>query len=241
MAAGGGISRMAIQPYLSEEGLDALRSLDTCAVADAIETFDLRAKNVGFADSSVRCFSEDLPPMVGYAATARLRSGDRPMAGRSYHDRTAWWKSIFEVPEPRVVVLEDIDDPPGLGAFLGDVHAAMLQAMGCIGYVSNGAVRKLRAVRELGFHVYAHNVAVSHAYARIIDFGSDVQVGGLEVRPGDLLHGDRHGVLSIPRPIAAEIPRVAAKIAERNHQVLDVCRAPDFSLEKLRATLDRLP
>jgi regulator of RNase E activity RraA len=229
-----------MEPFLSPEEFSALEKLDTCAVADAIETFDLRAKNVGFADCSVRCFSEDLPPMVGYAATARIRSGDRPMAGRSYHDRTAWWKSILEWPAPRIAVLEDIDDPPGLGAFLGDVHAAMLQGLGCIGYVTNGSVRKIRAVRELGFHVYAHNLAVSHAYARIIDFGSEVQVGGMEVRPGDLLHGDRHGVISIPRAIAAEIPRVAAMIAERNRQVLAACRAPDFSVENLRSTIERI-
>jgi 4-hydroxy-4-methyl-2-oxoglutarate aldolase len=231
---------MAMDSFLSDADLDALRSLDTCSVADAVETFDLRAKNVGFADSSVRCFTEDLPPIVGFAATARLRSGDRPMSGRSYHDRTSWWNSILEIPAPRIAVLEDIDDPPGLGAFLGDVHAAMLQALGCIGYVTNGAVRKLRAVREMKFHIFAHNVAVSHAYARIIDFGSEVQVGGMEVRPGDLLHGDRHGVISIPRPIAAEVPRVAAQIAERNHQVLAACRAPDFSVDRLRSTLEKL-
>ena len=229
-----------MESFLSEDDLRELGKLDTCAVADAIETFDLRAKNVGFADSSVRCLSEDLPPMVGYAATARMRSGDRPMAGRSYHDRTAWWKSILEVPAPRIAVLEDIDDPPGLGAFLGDVHAGMLQAMGCIGYVTNGAVRKLRAVRDMGFHVYAHHVAVSHVYARIIEFGSDVQIGGMEVRPGDLLHGDRHGVLHIPKPVATEIPRAAARIAERNRQVLAVCHGPNFSLERLRVTLEKL-
>lgn len=231
---------MAMDPFLSDEDLSALRNLDTCAVADAIETFDLRAKNVGFADSSVRYLSGDMPPMVGYAATARLRSGDRPMAGRSYQDRSAWWNSILEVPAPRIAVLEDIDDPPGLGAFLGDVHAAMLQAMGCIGYVTNGAVRELTALRGIGFHIFARNVAVSHAYARIIDFGSEVQVGGMEVRPGDLLHGDCHGVLHIPKPVAKEIPRVAARMAERNRQVLAACRAPDFSVDKLRATLEKL-
>ena len=74
-----------------------------------------------------------------------------------------------------------------LGAFLGDVHASMLQAMGCIGYVTNGAVRELPALRRMGFHIYARNVALSHAYARIIDFGSEVQIGGMEVHPGDLL------------------------------------------------------
>jgi regulator of RNase E activity RraA len=231
---------MAIQPWLSEEELNALRRLDTCAVEDAIETFDLRARNVGFTDSTIRCLFEDLPSMVGYAATARIRSGDRPMSGRSFQDRTAWWTSILEVPPPRIVVLEDIDEPPGVGAFLGDTHAAMLQALGCIGYVTNGAVREVPAVHRMGFHLFARNVAVSHAYARIIDSGQTIAVGGMQVRPGDLLHGDRHGVVSIPKQIAAEIPRVAAQLGERDRQVMAACFSRDFSLEKLRQTIKDL-
>jgi regulator of RNase E activity RraA len=231
---------MAIQPWLSEEELNALRRLDTCAVEDAIETLDLRARNVGFTDSTIQCLFEDFPPMVGYAATARIRSGDRPMSGRSFQDRTAWWTSILEVPRPRIVVLEDIDEPPGVGAFLGDTHAAMLQALGCVGYVTNGAVREVPAVRELGFHLFARNVAVSHAYARIIDSGQAIAVGGMQVCPGDLLHGDRHGVVSIPRQIAANIPHVAAELRERDRRVIAACCSPDFSLEKLRQTIKDL-
>ena len=231
---------MAIQPCLREEELEALRQVDTCAVEDAIETFGVRARNVGFTNSTVRCMFEDFPPMVGYAATARLRSGDRPMSGRSFQDRTVWWNSILQVPAPRIVVLEDIDEPPGVGAFLGDTHAAMLMALGCIGYVTDGAVRELPAMREMGFHVFARNVAVSHAYARIIDSGSTIQVGGMQVRPGDLLHGDRHGVVSIPRQIAAEIPRVAEELRERDRQVIAVCRSPSFSIEKLRQAIASL-
>lgn len=231
---------MVLHPSLSEEDLDALRRLDTCVVVDAIETFDLRARNTGFANSGVQCLFEEMPPMVGYAATARLRSGDRPMSGGGYHDRTEWWQSILKVPAPRVAVLEDIDDPPGLGAFVGDVHAAMLQALGCVGYVTNGGVRELPAVRALGFHLFAGNVAVSHAYARIIDSGSTIQVGGMQVRPGELLHGDRHGVVSIPKQIAAEIPRVAAELRARDRGVLDLCYSPGFSVDKLRDAIRKL-
>ncbi len=228
---------MAMRPWLGEDVLEALRLLDTCTVEDAIEMFDLRARNVGFASSSVRCMFEDLPPMVGYAATARLRTGDRPMSGHTFHDRTEWWASILDVPVPRIVVLEDIDEQPGVGAFVGDVHAAMLKGLRCVGYVTNGAVRKLPAVHEMGFHLFARNVAVSHAYARIIDYGSVIQVGGMEVRPGDLLHGDRHGVLNIPKQIAPEIPRAAAELLERNHRVMEVCQSPGFTVEKLRETI----
>ena len=231
---------MALQSCLTEDELDALRRLDACAVEDAIETFDLRARNTGFANSSIHCLFEDLPPIVGYAATARLRSGDRPMSGHSYHDRTEWWNSILEVPEPRIVVLQDIDDPAGVGAFLGDTHAAMLQALGCIGYVTNGGVREIPAIRQMHFQVFAGNISVSHAYARIIDSGCPVQVGGMQVVPGDLLHGDRHGLVNVPKKIAPEIPHVVAKLMERDRRLVALCRSPSFSADKLRDTINEL-
>jgi 4-hydroxy-4-methyl-2-oxoglutarate aldolase len=227
---------MALEPAIPVEDFDALRRLDTCTVSNAIEAFKLRLRNAGFANSRVRCVFEDLPPMVGYAATARLRSGEPPITG-SYHDRTDWWNSILRVPAPRIAVLQDLDEPPGVGAFLGDMNAAILRALGCVGYVTNGAVRELPRVRDMGLHLFAGNVAVSHAYAHIFDFGSPVNVGGLEVRPGDLLHGDRHGLLTVPKEIAAEIPPVAARLREGEQRVIVSCRSQEFSVEKLRQVL----
>ena len=231
---------MALAPVLKGEELDALRQLDTCMVSNAIETFDLRLRNAGFADASIRCVFEDAPPMVGYAATARLRSGQPPVAGRRFCDRTDWWNSILEIPEPRIVVLQDMDEPAGVGAFVGDGHAAMLMALGCVGYVSNGAVRELPGIRQLGLHLFAGNVAVSHAYAHIFDFGSAVKVGGLEVHPGDLLHGNRHGLLTVPKEIASEIPSVAAKLAQTEQKLIAFCRSGEFSVDRLRQVIREL-
>lgn len=135
---------MAPEPPIPVEHLEALQRIDTCSVSNAIETFEVRLRNTGFADASIRCVFEDFPPMVGYAATARLRSGEPPITGGSYHDRSDWWSSILRVPAPRIVVLQDMDSPPGLGAFLGDMHAAILRALGCVGYVTNGGVREAR-------------------------------------------------------------------------------------------------
>jgi 4-hydroxy-4-methyl-2-oxoglutarate aldolase len=227
---------MALEP-ISLENLESLRNLDTCTVSNAIETFDVRLRNAGFADARVRCMFEDFPPMVGYAATAQMRSGEPPIAGRIYVDRTDWWNSILEVPAPRIVVLEDLDKPPGVGAFLGDMHAAILRALGCMGYVTDGAVRQLPRVKESGLQLFAGNVAVSHAYAHIFDFGSKVRVGGLEVHPGDLLHGDRHGLLSVPKEVASEIPATAARLQQAEQRVIDLCRSKEFSLDKLRHEL----
>jgi len=222
------------EAVLSESELSALRELDTCMVSNAIETFEVRLRNTGFANSHIRCMFEDFPPMVGYAATARLRSEDPPVDRKSMHDHSDWWRSILDVPAPRIVVLEDMDEPPGRGAFIGDVHAAILQALGCIGVITNGAVRELPRIQETGFHLFAGNAAVSHSYAHIFHFGSVVKVGGLQVHPGDLLHGDRHGVLSIPRQIASEVPAVAARLRKKENKLIALCRQGDLPPDKLR-------
>src|ERR1022692_2852988 len=224
---------MAVAPLLTEEELDALRKFDTCMIANAIESFNVRLRNTGFADASVRCMFEDAPPMVGYAATARLRGGEPPIGGGTFRDRADFWNTILAVPAPRILVLEDLDDPPGRGAFVGDMHAAILKGLGCIGYVTNGAVRELPAVRELGMQLFAGSVAVSHAYAHIFDIGAAICVGGMEVRPGDLLHGDRHGVLTIPAVITAAVPAVAADMQRVEQKVIDFCRSSAFSVAKL--------
>jgi len=221
-----------LEPVLSEQELGALRELDTCTVSNAVETFELRLRNAGFANSSIRSVFEDFPPMVGYAATARLRSQDPPIDKRGMHDRSDWWKSILDAPAPRIVVLEDMDDPPGRGAFIGDVHAAILRSLGCIGVITNGAVRELPRVREMQFHLFAGNVAVSHSYAHIFHFGAVVNVGGLEVRPGDLLHGDRHGVVNVPREIAPQIRAVGETLRDKESRLIAMCQ-PGLAPEKL--------
>ncbi|MGC1451939.1 MAG: RraA family protein [Candidatus Sulfotelmatobacter sp.] len=231
---------MAVAPLLTEEELDALRQFDTCMIANAIESFNVRLRNTGFADASVRCMFEDAPPMVGYAATARLRSGEPPIGGGNFHDRADFWNTLLTVPTPRILVLEDMDDPPGRGAFVGDMHAAILKGLGCVGYVTNGAVRELPSVRNMGIQLFAGTVAVSHAYAHIFENGAAISVGGMEVRPGDLLHGDRHGVLTVPAEIAANVPGVAERLQRAEQKIIDFCRSRDFSVARLRDVLKTL-
>ncbi|MGB8851750.1 MAG: RraA family protein [Candidatus Acidiferrales bacterium] len=221
-------------PLLPEE-FKAYSSFSTCVVASAIETFGVRLPNVGFTDSSVHCIFPEFAPIVGYATTARMRSSNPPMEGGSYYDRTDWWNQLLTVLEPRVVVIEDVDEPAGLGAFVGEVHANILRALGCVAVVTNGAVRDLEAVRQSGFQMFAGNVSVSHAYAHIFEFGGKVTVGNVEVHPGDLIHGDRHGVQTIPLAIAAAVPQIAQEIVAKRAKLTEFCRSKHFSLEQLRA------
>jgi regulator of RNase E activity RraA len=171
--------------------------------------------------------------MLGYAVTGRIRTSEPPMKGSCYYDRMDWWSYLASLPEPRVMVIEDVDDPPGVGAFVGEIHAAIGKALNCVGCVTNGAVRDLVSVKALGFSLFAGSVAVSHSYAHIIDFGGPVEVGGLIVRPGELIHGDRNGVHVIPLEVAEDVPGVARRIQDEERELMGFCRSRDFSLQAL--------
>jgi regulator of RNase E activity RraA len=222
---------------LPPEQLEAIRRLDTCTVANAIETFHERLRNEGFVDHTVHCLFPRLQPMVGYAATIKIRGSAPPTAGNPYPDRTDWWDYILSLPAPRVVVAQDVATRPGLGSLVGAVHMNILRALHCVGMVTNGSVRDIPAAESAGFHYFAGSVSVSHAYVHIVEMGQPVELGGLKIRSGDLLHGDLHGVQSIPLDVAARIPHVAAQIMAKEQELIAFCRSPEFSLEKLRAAV----
>jgi regulator of RNase E activity RraA len=215
--------------------VDAFRRLDTCKVANAIETFGVRLRNEGFADSTLRAVFDDLPPIVGHAVTARIRSSVPPPVGHNYHDRTDWWNYILTVPVPRVVIVEDADERPGVGSFVGELHATILQALGCVAYATNGSVRDLARVRAMGFQFFAPRVSVSHAYAHIVEFGEPVTVGGLTVTSNDIIYGDRHGLLTLPVEIIERIPETVEQMSKAERAVIALCQSPDFSVGRLRA------
>jgi len=225
---------------LEPAALEQLRQLDACSVANAIETFGVRLRNSGFADSTVRCIFEDFPPLVGYAATVRVRTSEPPMKGDSYYYLLDWLECLASIPAPRILVIQDMDPNPGLGSFIGDVHANMLRALGCVGVVTNGAVRNLEVARELKLQMFAGNFSVSHAFAHVFDFGGPVVVGQMKVKPGDLLHGDRHGVQTVPIEIAQKIPAVAQRMLGEERKIVEFCQSNDFTLEKLRSAVNEL-
>ncbi|MDB6140912.1 MAG: hypothetical protein JWO94_3984 [Verrucomicrobiaceae bacterium] len=222
---------------LTTEQIAGLQRHDTCTVSNAIETFNVRLRNEGFADSSIRCLTLCSTPLVGYAVTLRIRCANPRMDGHPYVDRTEWWGCLEHLPAPRVVVIEDMDAKPGTGSFIGEVHAAILAALGCAGAITNGAVRDLPALTRAGFHAFGSATAVSHAYSHIVEFGQPVEIGGLTIRPGDLLHADCHGVLSVPLEVAGRVAAVADAIVEREQRILGLCRSPGFSIENLRGAV----
>jgi 4-hydroxy-4-methyl-2-oxoglutarate aldolase len=137
------------------------------------------------------------------------------------------------VPAPRVVVVRDLDDPPAHGALWGEVHATIFAALGCAGAVTDGSVRDLDQVRGIGFQFFAAGPSVSHAYVRVESVGEPVEVGGLRIAPGDLLHADQHGVLRIPPEIAAALPAAAERVIAAEQRLLGWVRSAAFDPERL--------
>src|SRR3984885_14587361 len=218
---------------VSPVDLEKLKALDTCTISNAIERLNVRPRNEGFMSGDIRCQFPKFAPMLGYAATARIRTASPPMSQRGYYDRMDWWNYVASLPEPRVMVLQDADHQPGVGAFVGEIHAAIGTALNCAGCVTNGAVRDLPAVEALGFQVYAGYTSVSHSYAHIIEFGEPVEIDGLKISSGDLLHGDRHGAIIIPHAIASEIPETASRIRREEGELIEFCGSANFSLQEL--------
>lgn len=222
---------------LTTAEFEALRRLDACTLANAIETFRERLRNEGFMNNSVHCLFPKLQPMMGYAATIKIRGSQPPTAAGPYPQRTDWWDYLESLPSPRVVVVEDVSTRPGLGSLVGVVHMNILRALRCVGVVTNGSVRNIPDAERAGFQMFAGSVTVSHAYIHIVEIGQPIEVAGLKVQSGDLLHGDVHGVQSVPLDIASKIPEVASQIAAKERSLVQLCNSPDFSLEKLRAAV----
>jgi 4-hydroxy-4-methyl-2-oxoglutarate aldolase len=220
--------------------LEALRRFSGSTIANAIETFDVRLRNQGFADGVIRCLFPELAPAVGYAVTARIRSSTPPPVGHLYHDRTDWWQYIASVPAPRFVVVQDVDDERGRGAFVGEVHANILRALGCVGYATDGAIRDRGELCTLGLPCFAATSSVSHAFAHIVEFGTPIEIGGLPVATGDLLFGDRDGLLSIPRDLVERLPPAAEQMLSVERSIIQLCQSPEFSVDTLRALIRSL-
>ena len=223
---------------ISWQELRVLQQFDTCTLSNALEKLNARLRNEGFTSGEALCRFPTLPPVVGYAVTGKIRSSMPPVRGRCYYEHIEWWRYLASVPAPRIVVMQDVDHACGLGALFGEVHARICQALSCVAYVTNGSVRDLPVIEPMGFQLFAGGVSASHAYAHVVDFSQAVEIGGLRITSGDLLHGDMHGILSIPLEFARELPAVARQLREEERELFRLCARKDFSVDTLAAWLE---
>jgi regulator of RNase E activity RraA len=235
----GGAVEDVPKPNVPPEGLlepgeaALLKRWDSPTIANAIERTKVRSATAGFMGPRIRPQFPDFGPMVGYAVTATIKASE-PGKAEGYVNRFEYYEFIQSIPGPRIMVIHDLDAPNPVGSFWGEVHGNLHRALGCIGVITDGGVRDLGPVRALRFHYFAAEVLVSHAYVHLVDFGKPVTVGGLEVKSGDLLFGDEHGVIQIPHALAKKAAGLCYEVYQSERPIIDFYQSPDFTLEKLR-------
>ncbi len=221
--------------------LEALARHDTPTICNALEIVAPRRRLIGFTTKPLVCPFPDLPPIIGYARTATIRSvvASGLSAAEQQQRRIAYYDYVGTGPGPRISVIQDIDGPDvGFGAFWGEVQSSVHKALGALGVITDGSIRDIPQWAP-GFQALAGSIGPSHAFVHAESFGGDVRVAGMTVRSDDLIHADRHGAVVIPLDVAAQLPDAAELCGRRETPILEIARSPSFTLAKLKEALAR--
>jgi 4-hydroxy-4-methyl-2-oxoglutarate aldolase len=200
--------------------LQRLTKFDTPTIANTIELFEVRPRSVGYMDGRIRACFPEMAPIAGYAATATMRCAEPKKSGDVYGSLDEQVQRFGELAGTPIVVFQDIDDPP-MSATFGEIMCTTYQAFGAAGLITSGAARDLDQVRRIGFPAFSNGAICSHGWSHIVDLHRAVRVGGLTIHPGDLLHADTNGVVTIPLDIADQIADAAVEVVAAEAIVLD--------------------
>ena len=227
------------EKHLTASEIEALRAVDTPTICNALEMLDPAIKDFGYSLDPLICVFPKLPPIVGYAktSTARaLRPGTRDKAAEQKLTED-YLDYVVAGPGPKIAVVQDLDgNQRGRGSLWGEINTTMHKAMGCLGVSTNGSVRDLRMIAP-EFQLLAGSIGPSHANEHLVDFGTEVNVAGMIVQDGDLVHADEHGAVVIPHRFARQLPDAIALLLRREAVILKVCREPALDLAKLKRAL----
>ena len=223
---------------VSKEEFEFLRSIDTPTVCNLVEIVTPARRGAGYTVRHLHCPFPDLPPTVGFARTVTIKAKDAfGMGDASYIQRRLdYLDYVAAEPRPSVMVIEDLDEEPGYGAFWGEVQSNVHQALGCLGTVTNGSVRDIPMIPP-GFQMLAGSIGPSHAYVHMVEYGGEVNVHGMTVRSNDLIHADRHGAVVVPADKIGAMKTALVGLSEREAKIIRAARAPDMTVEKLKAAI----
>jgi regulator of RNase E activity RraA len=222
---------------VSKDLIETLSAIDSPTVSNAIEFFQVRDPTTGYASMELRCQYPQLKPMVGYAVTCTVDSTTPLPKGKNV--QTDFFDVLAAAPKPAVVVLQDVGPQRLRSCHAGDVLSTIFQNLGAVGLVTDGGVRDFEGIAERapGFQVFAAGAVVSHGVPRFIEAGVTVNICGMTVQPGDLLHGDANGLLVVPAEIADKVAERAEKVWERETRIVEFVKSGKFTIKELKNIL----
>ncbi len=223
---------------LPSKVIQTLAKYDSPTICNVIELFKIQPNTAGYMNASVRAIYPSLPPVVGYATTATFRSAYPAVETDVYKRIPEHIEAMQQVSEPRIVVIQDLDEPPA-AATLGEVMATLYRRFGAVGFVTNGAVRDLAQVEKLDFALFASSVIVAHGYPHFVEVHVPVHVAGVTVRPGDLIHADANGVVSIPLRIAAQVAEACEEFVAIEKSLMDFLKGKKITPSDYRRASEK--
>jgi regulator of RNase E activity RraA len=207
---------------LAAQHIEELKKFDTPTISNGIEFFGIRPRNEGFTNPSIhKVFSND-KRIVGYACTAKI-SALKPPTDPQKKLQDLYYAKVKDAPKPTITVIEDVDPQP-IGAFWGEVQVTLHRSLGCVAVITNGGVRDLDEVKNLDFEYFSNCLLVSHVFVHVEAVDCLVTVGGLTVRPCDLIHADKHGAIVIPAEVAPYLAEACRAAQDAEGSVLHNCR-----------------
>jgi regulator of RNase E activity RraA len=223
---------------LAQDDITFLESMDTPTVCNVIEVVAPERRGHGYTTRHLHCAFPDLPPKVGYAKTVTMRAKDPvTLGGEGYMQRRLdYLDYVASKPNPSWMVIQDLDDPAGYGAFWGEVQSNVHKALGCHGVVTNGCVRDIPMIAP-DFQMLAGSIAPSHAFVHVVDFGGEVTVHGMAVKSGDLIHADRHGAIVVPLDKIPLMRAALDKLAKTEARIIAATRVPGATVESIKAAI----
>jgi regulator of RNase E activity RraA len=156
-----------------------------------------------------RDFMPQMGSMVGYAVTVVIQPGNPSHRKTNPNGWAQYRRYLASAPGPKIVVVQDLDKPRVLGSFWGEVNSNVHRALGCVGTITDGAIRDLDEMNNAGFKALARRLCVGHAHAHPVRWNCPIEVFGRAVRPGQLIHADKHGFLAVPAEDERELLEAA--------------------------------
>jgi regulator of RNase E activity RraA len=215
--------------------LTLLRAVDTPTVCNAIEVAQGKRGFNAFTRGTMQP-SDPAGVIVGYAVTAQIAALAPPTedAGIIRTRRMAYYKAMAEGPQPSVAVVEDLDYPHCIGAYWGEVNTTVHKGFGMSGALTNGVMRDLGDLAP-GFPVIAGSIGPSHGFVHVRSVNQPVRIMGMDVRPGDLIHADRHGAVVIPPAVVGQLQAAIRNMQDTEKLVLDPARKDGFDFDAFAA------
>jgi len=151
----------------------------------------------GFNPEATTDYMPQMGPMVGRAITVVCEPGNKAHPEANPNAWSEYRRYVASVPGPKIVVVQDLDQPRTYGAFWGEVNSTMHRVLGCVGTITDGAIRDLDEMTTAGFKALARRLCVGHAKSYPVRWNCPVEVFGRTVEPGQFIHADKHGFLVV--------------------------------------------